>query len=61
MFDISKASDHDLKLMRKQMIWIFEKAETQYRRNQINELLHTIGNELNHRFDTNKYYWKGNE
>jgi|TARA_R100000081_G_C4805663_1_gene167316 hypothetical protein len=57
MFDILKASDHDLKLMRKQMIWLLEGAQTQVRKNQINRLLRRIGKELNKRFDTHKYDW----
>ena len=57
MFDILKASDHDLKLMRKQMIWLLEGSETQLRKNQINRLLRRISKELNKRFDTHKYDW----
>ncbi len=40
------------------MMWLFQKSETQTRRNEINRLLRKIGHELNERFNTNKYRWE---
>lgn len=57
-FDISKQSNDDLKLLRKQMMWMHQKAETSARKTQINRLLRRIGHELNERYNTNKYHWE---